>query len=165
MPLPLPSAAESTLHQVDYTNVGDLNVPFYANERHPEIACYRGRPGGSGGEDERFWNPRMPPYVPSDNRPGHLFNSREAADAAGAAARVEYMAPWPDDGEDEDFCPWPVDEEAFEIAWVEHKHALRRLRESFPEVGEEHHTRPCPCGRGALAVWPWVVADGATGVL
>ena len=69
------------------------------------------------------------------------------------AERVERFAPDPDsDGEDNNFM-----EEHYELACVKHKHALRRLREAFPEVTGEQHTRPCPCGRGALAMWPWVV--------
>jgi hypothetical protein len=27
----------------------------------------------------------------------------------------------------------------------------------------QHHTRPCPCGRGALAKWPWVVQTARWG--
>ena len=76
------------------------------------------------------------------------------------ASRVEMFAPHPvEDGEDDYF-----DEENYELACVKHKHALRRLREAFPEAcGEEHHTRPCPCGRGALAMWPWVVQTAQQG--
>ena len=48
------------------------------------IPGYRGVPNG-----EAWWDPQKPPCVPSDHRPAHLFNSREAAEAAGAAARVE----------------------------------------------------------------------------
>ena len=114
-------------------------------------------PGGD--EEERYWNPEMPPCVPSDHRPEHLFNSREAAEAAGAASRVERFAP-PAIGWDDDY----------ELACVENKLALRRLRESFPEVdpcpmahASQHHTRPCPCGRGALAKWPWVVQAAQLG--
>ena len=146
---PLPPAAESS-PQVDYIDAGDRSVAFWANKRHPEIAGYRGRPGGD--EDERYWNPARPPCVPSDHRPGHLFaSSSEAARAAMTAERVEETSPRGED--DDDF-----NEEEFEVAQVRHKHALRRLHEAFPEVvADEHHRRPCPCGRGALAMWPWVV--------
>ena len=90
------------------------------------IPGYRGTPGGD--EEERFWNPEKPPCVPSDHRPAHLFSSEEAARAAGAASRVEHWAFRPDeDGEDEDF-----NVEEYEVACVRHKHALRRLRESYP---------------------------------
>ena len=41
------------------------------------------------------------------------------------------------------------------------KHALRRLHEAFPEVvADEYHIggrARVDCGRGALAMWPWVV--------
>ena len=30
-------------------------------------------------------------------------------------------------------------------------------------VDETHHTRPCPCGRGALTMWPWVVQTAQLG--
>ena len=99
----------------------------------------------------------MPPCVPSDHRPAHLFNSRDAAEAAGMASRVEQFEPRSDDDE----CD--TNEEQYEIAVIKHKHALRRLREAFPGVDEQHHTRPCPCGRGALAVWPWVVQNAKRG--
>ena len=161
-PLPPPSvplpAAEP---RVDYADAGDQSYPFWATERHPEIPGYRGRPGGS--DDERYWNPAKPPCVPSDHRPGHLFNSRQAAEAAGLAARVERFAPRPDeDGEDEYH-----EEELYELACVKHKHAMRRLHAAFPELAagtsSEHHTRPCPCGRRPLAVWPWVVQTAQLG--
>ena len=161
-PLPPPSvpvaAAVTTDPPVDYAqkylNAGDFTYAFFATGLHPEIPGYRGRPGGAGGDpDERFWNPAKPPCVPSDHRPAHLFNSRQASEAAGLAARVERFEP-PADDNDEYYC----DEECYEVACVKHKHAMRRLREAFPEVsGEESHRRPCPCGRGALAMWPWVV--------
>ena len=75
------------------------------------------------------------------------------------AARVEMFEP-PADGDDEYYC----DEEHYEVACVKHKHAMRRLWEAFPEVsGEESHRRPCPCGHGALAMWPWVVQTAQQG--
>lgn len=164
MPQSTPVAAEPK-PQVDFTGVGDLSVPFFANRRHPEIAGYRGRPGGD--DEERFWNPTMPPCVPSDRRPARLFNSREAAEAAGAASRVEDLAPPPPDdeeyGEDDHNPMWDFNEDEYEVACLKHRQKLRRLREAFPEAGEEHHTRPCPCGRGALAMWPWVVQTAQLG--
>ena len=160
--LPAPCAAES---KVDYSRAGDCSVPFFATERHPEIPGYRGRPGGD--DVERYWNPALPPCVPSDHRPALLFNSREAAEAAGAAALVERRAPPPPDDEEygeDDYNPmWDFDEDEYDVACLRHKQKLRRLRESFPEADEEHHTRPCPCGRGALAVWPWVVQTAQLG--
>ena len=99
-----------------------------------------------------------PPCVPSDHRPPHLFNSREAAKAAGLASRVEWFAP------DSDEDPHH-DEEEYELVCVKHKHALRRLCQLYPEVGlgEEHSRRPCPCGHGTLAMWPWVVQTAQLG--
>ena len=151
VPLPPPPPAADA-SRVDYSDAGDTSVAFWARGRHPEIPGFRGRPGGS--EDEIYLSPWKPPCVPSDHRPAHLFNSREAAEAAGAASRVEDAARYPDeDGEDDEF-----NEEEYEVRCVKHKHAMRRLREAFPEVTDEPpHTRPCPCGRGALAMWPWVV--------
>ena len=165
MPPPSTPIAAEPKPQVDYVDAGDRSVPFFATERHPEIEGYRGRRGGD--EEERFWNPAMPPCVPSDHRPANLFNSREAAEAAGAAARVELLAPpLPDEEEygEDDYNPmWDFDEDEYEVACLKHKQKVRRLREAFPEAGTEHHTRPCPCGRGALAVWPWVVQTAQLG--
>ena len=141
---------------MDYVDAGDTRYGLWATERHPDIPGYRGRPGGD--EEERYWNPERPPCVPSDHRPANLFTSKEAAETAGAAARVERFAPKPDsDGEDECF-----NEEAYDVACVKYKHALRRLKAKFPEA-EEHHTRPCPCGHGALAMWPWMVQTAELG--
>ena len=166
LPLPPPSvpvptadagAAPGINQKIDYFDAGDCSHEFWATERHPEIAGYRGRAGAS--DEERFWNPAAPPCVPSDHRPTHLFNSREAAEAAGMASRVEQSAPCPDeDGEDQFY-----DEEEHELACVQHKHAMSRLRARFPEASETHHTRPCPCGHGALAMWPWVVQTAQLG--
>ena len=163
-PLPPPITTITTDPPVDffqkYLDAGDFTYAFFSPKLHPEIPGYRGRPGGAGGDpDERFWNPAKPPCVPSDHRPAHLFNSREAAEAAGMAARVERLEP-PADGDYEYYC----EEEAYEVACVKHKHAMRRLREAFPEISrEESHRRPCPCGRGSLAIWPWVVQTAQQG--
>ena len=126
------------------------------------ILGYRGLPGGD--PEERFWDTEKPPCVPSDHRPQHLFTSRDAAKAAGMASRMERFAP-DEDGEFDG-----NDEEYYELARVEHRFALRRLREEFPEVAacpmvhaSQHHTRPCPCGRGVLAMWPWVVQTAQLG--
>ena len=151
--------------RVDYTGAGDTSKPFWAAARHPEIKGYRGRPGGGGGDpDERYWNPRKPPCVPSDDRPEHLFNTRVAAEAASAASMVEAWEPPP--YEDEYYC----DEERYALACVKHEHAIRRLREAFADVdpcplarASRHATRPCPCGRGVLARWPWVVQTAQLG--
>ena len=156
-PLPPPStplAAESMDERIEYLHpygCWDENRKYVWSD--DSIPGYRGLPGGD--PEERFWNPEKPPCVPSDHRPLHLFNSWEAAEAAGKAARVEKFSPRLDD--DGEYYYDAGDEEMHEIAYVEHKWALRRLREAFLEVSGEHHTRPCPCGRGALAMWPWVV--------
>ena len=64
------------------------------------------------------------------------------------------------DGDYEEY----YDEENYEIACVKHKHAMRRLMDAFPELSsDECHRRPCPCGRGALAMWPWVQKTAALG--
>ena len=88
-PSDAPNAAPTP--RIDYTNAGDLSMPFWAEERHREIPGYRGRPGGS--DDERFWHPSTPPCVPSDERPQQVFGSRQAAEAAGAASGVERCFP------------------------------------------------------------------------
>jgi len=151
---------------VDYSEAGDRSVAFWSNKRHPEIKEYRGRPGGGGGDpDERYWNPRKPPCVPSDERPAHLFNTRVAAEAVSAASQVESWAPPPYEDE------YYMDEERYAVACVKHEHAVRRLREAFPEVdscpvtctARRRDTRSCPCGRGVLARWPWVVQTAQLG--
>ena len=58
-PSDAPNAAPTP--RIDYTNAGDLSMPFWAEERHREILGYRGRPGGS--DDERFWHPSTPHLV------------------------------------------------------------------------------------------------------
>ena len=156
VPLSVPPAAELS-PPVDYydTDAGDCSVVFWAKQRHPEIPGYRGRLGGD--DEERYWNPAEPPCVPSDHRPARLFKSNLAAKAACAAERVEETAPQPDN---ENYI---FNEEEYEVALVRYKHALRRLQEAFPDLDEQHHTRPCPCGRGALAMWPWVVQNAQGG--
>ena len=148
--------------RVDYSAAGDTSVAFFSAERHPRIKGYRGRPGGD--PDERFWNPAKPPCVPSDDRPQHLFASREAAEAASAAAQVEAWAPPPFEDE------YYNGEERYDLACVKHKHAVRQLLTAFPEVtacfmahASQHETKQCPCGRGVLARWPWVVHTAQLG--
>ena len=75
----------------------------------------------------------------------------------GRGERVEETAPQPDN-------EYGIfNEEEYEVALVRYKHALHRLQEAFPDLDEQHHTRPCPCGRGALAMWPWVVQNAQGG--
>ena len=103
--------------------------------------------------------------MPSDERPPHLFLTRIAAEAVSAASQVEAWAPPPYEDE------YYNDEERYDLACVKHKHAVRQLREAFPEIGtcpslahaSQHETRPCPCGRGVLARWPWVVHGAQLG--
>ena len=62
----------------------------------------------------------------SDHRPAHLFNLREAAEAAGLAGYAERVEPYTDeDGVVDGHV------EYYEVACVTHK--LRRLRAAFPE--------------------------------
>ena len=141
--------------RVDYTGAGDLSVPFFAKGRHPEIPGYRGRRGGD--DDERYWNPRMPPCVPSDHRPANLFNSREAAEAAGAAARVELLAPPPPDEEEyseEDYNPMCTRLHAYEAQARSRSSAasgnpflLRPLKSTIP-VSVRVAAGHLQCGRG-----------------
>ena len=158
--LPAPATESTHLPAIDYYEdyvAAGGTGPYWSKDVHTDIPGYRGLPG----EDvaERFWNPAKPPCVPSDHRPMHLFHSCEAAEAIGAAERVEQMSPCEDLDESE------LDEEAREIACVRHKHAMHRLVSSFPEIAsQEHLRRPCPCGHGALAVWPWVVQAGQLGI-
>jgi hypothetical protein len=131
----------------------------------PAPPGYRGVPCAD--DEERFWDPAKPPCVPSDLRPQHLFNAKEAAEAMVAAMRVEQFQPSSDGFDSDD-----PDEEHYEKACSSHKFALRRLLRAFPEVApcptssaaaSEHETRPCPCGHGVLAQWPWVVQTGQQG--
>jgi len=60
-------------------------------------------------------------------------------------------------------------EEEEDLARVRYRHALRRLAKAFPELevpvpelcaglqADQQCTRPCPCGAGLLAKWPWVL--------
>ena len=87
---PLPPA--ESIPSIEHIDAGDQSKAFWANERHPEIRGYRGRPGAA--DEERYWNPANPPLVPSDPRPGHLFGSSlEAARAAVKAEHVEHCTP------------------------------------------------------------------------
>ena len=112
------SAAATPRWEYFDTDADDHNAPHWAQRRHTSIPSYRGRPDGD--EEERCWNPEMLPCVPSDHRPERLFNSREAAEAAGLTSREERFAP-PAIGWDG----------AYKVECVEHKLALCRLRVSF----------------------------------
>ena len=158
LPLPPPSLPipEADDH-VEYLHPNGCWVDGKYVWSDNSVPGYRGCPDDDG---SRFWNPEKPPCIPSDHRPDHLFRSREAAEAAEKAEWLEFRSKPQQDDEGEEF----FDEEEIELASVKHKHALRRLHASFPEVADQqHHTRPCPCGRGALAMWPWVVQTAQLG--
>ena len=139
----------------------DPRAPFWSETRHSSIPGYRGRPGGD--DDERYWDPEKPPCVPSDFRPPHLFGLRVTAEAVGAARHVEECMLPPDVDPIED--DYGYDEDSDELARLNYKIAMKRLLLTFPELdpcpmlahASQYDTRPCPCGRGALARWPWVV--------
>ena len=128
---------------------------------------YRGIPGLDDDRD-LFWDPAKPPCVPSRHWPEeHLFYCYEAAEAVAFCELAERNEPsgLPED-EEEDAC----NAEYYDIACVKHKHALRRLHERFPELecpvqahASQYPTRPCPCGHGKLAKWPWVVQTARLG--
>ena len=175
-PAPLPPPTAPLFDNGDRTR---YKHPYWIREAWPSTAGrwsddsipgYRGTPGGD--EEENYWKPEAPPCVPSDFRPPHIFGSKEAAEAAGAAERMEAeMLP---DGidldRDVDWEGW-YDEDADELARLKYKQAMRRLLHAFPELNpcpilahaSQYATRPCPCGRGALAKWPWVVQQDHLG--
>lgn len=143
--------------------------PRYADEKWDPLPGFRGSSGAYGSE---AWDPDVPPCIPSDERPPRIFGSQEAAEAAAAADRLERTLPYvncygdPDDSDFEDY----YDEEGEEVARVKYRYALRRLGEAYPELkipaglhaglaASEQETRPCPCGAGLLAKWPWVLHD------
>ena len=160
-PLPTPDGPDGSDARIEYVHPRGrwVDLPWPPSfEYNTDIPGYRGTPGGfdlPGDDDVRYWDPQRPPCVPSDHRPARLFNSLEAAEAAGAASQVTVAERRLDDCGGE--------EERYDVACVKHKHALRRLRASFPEIDETHHMRPCPCGRGSLAMWPWVVQTAQLG--
>ena len=152
-PLPPPTVPlGGAANRVEYEHPRGRYVDGYT-----DIVGYR----GVEGEEARFWDPRKPPCVPSDFRPAHLMSSKLCAEAVCAARRIENFMPM------EGIDPWQAqfDAEHYEIAYPKLKWALRRMHDAFPEVdpcpmlahASQHHTRPCPCGRGVLAKWPWVV--------
>ena len=61
-----------------------------------------------------------------------------------------------------------------ETAKPQYKIALRKLAEAFTELelraglheglhAHEQRTRPCPCGAGQLARWPWALQPASLG--
>ena len=91
------------------------------------------------------------------------------AEAVCAAARIEGFMPIEYD--EPDPAQQAFDEEQYEITYPKLKWGLRKLEWAFPELdvgpmlahASQHHTRPCPCGRGVLAKWPWVVQTADLG--
>jgi hypothetical protein len=67
------------------------------------------------------------------------------------------------------------DEDELEMTRLRYRQALRRLAQAFPELelrvselvdgvrAAEHNSRPCPCGHGRLAQWPWVLQTQSLG--
>ena len=93
--------------------------------------------------------------MPSDFRPPHLFGSKEAAEAAGAAERLEAESLPPDVDLDRD-VDWEVtyDEDADELARLKYKQAMRRLLQAFPELDPCPHPCPrVPVCHEAVPVW------------
>ena len=131
-----------------------------------DIVGYR----GVCSDEAIYWDPRQPPCVPSDYRPEYLFSSKLAAEATCAARRIDLFMPCDDIHPDD--VGWEADrEERYDAAHVQLRRTLRRLGEAFPDLepcpmlahASQHHTRPCPCGRGTLAKWPWVVHTAELG--
>ena len=122
---------------------------------------YRGCESSYGAEK---WDPDLPPCVISDQRPPQVFGSKEAALAAAAARELERLLPENFVGDEGAY-----NEEDEDLARARYKHALRKLAKAFPELevlvpelcaglqADQQCTRPCPCGAGHLAKWPWVL--------
>ena len=123
-----------------------------------DIPGYR---GPASHDDAIYWDQRKPPCVPSDFRPAHLISSKLCAEAVCAARRLEGFMPC----EGMDPYEAELDAEQYELTYPKLKWGLHKLHQEFPDVdacpmlahASQHHTRPCPCGRGVLAKWPLVV--------
>ena len=127
-----------------------------------EKVGYRGANSGAYGDEK--WDPDVPPCVISDERPPLVFGSEEAALAVHAARWLEDRLPEQFVGDEGAY-----NEEEEDVARVRYRHALRRLAAAFPDLevpvpelcaglqADLQCTRPCPCGAGLLAKWPWVL--------
>ena len=171
-PAALPAA--STTSSTTASEVTVSSFTSYIPQPHPNYKSDKPFPPGfrgcGGAYGDEKWDPFEPPCIPSDERPANIFGSEEAARAAAAASYMEQQLPDEhinEEGEVEE--DEYHNEEAEEMARVRYKHALRRLASAFPELdvdvarlcaglpATEQNTRPCPCGAGVLARWPWVV--------
>ena len=125
---------------------------------------YRG--ADTGAEGDEVWDPDLPPCVISDHRPPKVFGSEEAALAVAAVRTLEERLP---ESRTFDGDEGLYNEEEEDVARVRYRHALQRLAKAFPELevpvpelcaglqADQQCTRPCPCGAGHLAKWPWVL--------
>ena len=89
----------------------------------------------------------------------------EAVDAIKAATECKDFDDVMTDSDSDHLAldPWPVSEHE-EIARVQYRHALQRLKAKFPDEccdwtddGVCSYCRPCPCGQGFRGAWPWVL--------
>ena len=155
----------------DADDAGPPRHPRYSSGEplHPEH-----RPLIPGSWAEWMWDPDQPPCVPSDERPDKLFGSEEAARATALAHNLmstrENIIELQNGMEKESI--WDEEqllEAEAAVLQVHYKHAVRILAEAFPELelsvaevcagihASEQPTRPCPCGGGKLARWPWML--------
>lgn len=127
-----------------------------------------GSRGFPGYAEALTWDTRKPPVVPSDERPEHLFTSRVVAKAVAAADWLERKLPGPDGHE------YDCEEESEQEARKKYAYAIRVLQETYPELQpgpadvallnvSRQESRPCACGHGHLARWPWVVQHDSLG--
>ena len=103
-----------------------------------------------------------------------LFGSEEAAVACARAFQLEceisdipQRRAWEAEGVENAWEDY--DEDEVELRKLRYAQALRRLGRAFPELelqvseqvegvqASEHNSRPCPCGHGRLAQWPWLL--------
>ena len=168
---------DNDLGETDRPAASVIQPSQYVLEPHPNyerdepfLPGYRGH-GGALGEEK--WDPDEPPCIPSDERPENIFGSSVAARAVAAAEALENVL-LQGDPEASDYEEDEGQEEREEVAKVKYKHALRRLAEVFPELhipdglhaglgAGEQESRPCPCGTGLLARWPWVLQTASLG--
>ena len=173
-PAPAPESREPALEPAPVLVSGAAGHTEY---KHPSATYVNGKlvygddaPPGYRGicvDECRYWNPHAPPCVPSDLRPMQVFGMFAAAKAAAKAVRVEqFMQPADYDPECDHY-----DQERDEVARLEYQWAMSQLQdqELCPDPcpmfahASQQHTRPCPCGLGVLAKWPWVIHSAELG--